>query len=78
MRLFKAKGMVMIMAKGKVKWFSEERGYGIIVSSDNDEVFVHISEIQSNGITNLSENQEVEFEIVKGEKGFLARHVFLK
>ncbi len=78
LRLFKAKGMVMIMAKGTVKWFSEERGFGIIESSDNDEVFVHISEIHSNGITSLSENQEVEFEIVKGVKGLLARRVFLK
>ena len=70
--------MKVLKTKGTVKWFSKEKGFGIIESSDNDEVFVHVSEIHSNGITNLSENQEVEFEIIKGEKGLLARRVFLK
>jgi len=68
----------MIMAKGKVKWFNEERGYGIIESSDNEDVFVHFSEIQLNGIKTLSENQDVEFEIIKGEKSLLAKNVIPK
>ena len=66
------------MAKGKVNWFSEMRGFGIINTDDGKEVFVHISEVRSNGIKYLSENQEVEFEILRGEKGLLAKNVFLK
>ena len=66
------------MAKGKIKWFSEERGFGIIESSRNKEVFVHFSEIQSNGVKGLRENQEVEFEIIKGKESLLAKNVFPK
>ena len=66
------------MAKGKVKWFSEKKGFGIIESDNDGEVFVHFSEIQSDGIKTLRENQEVEFQIVKGEKSSLAKNVFPK
>ena len=65
------------MAKGKVKWFNANKGFGIIESDNDGEVFVHYSEIQSNGSKRLIENQEVEFEIVKGEKSFLAKNVTL-
>ena len=63
------------MAKGKVKWFNEQRGFGIIESDNNEEVFVHFSDIQSDDVKSLRENQEVEFEIIKGKEGLLAINV---
>ena len=63
------------MTKGKVKWFNEQRGFGIIESDNNEEVFVHFSDIQSDDVKSLRENQEVEFEIIKGKEGLLAINV---
>jgi CspA family cold shock protein len=57
------------MAKGKVKWFNVQKGYGFITTEDNRDVFVHHSEIQGGGFASLKENEEVEFEIKKGPKG---------
>ncbi|MQA28133.1 MAG: cold-shock protein [Micromonosporaceae bacterium] len=58
------------MAQGTVKWFNADKGYGFIaVDGGDDEVFVHFSEIQSNGFRSLDENQRVEFEITQGAKG---------
>ena len=58
------------MNKGTVKWFSERKGYGFIVPDDGGkDLFVHHSEIQSEGRASLSEGQKVEYEIGKGEKG---------
>ena len=51
------------MAKGKVKWFNVQKGYGFITTEDNRDVFVHHTEIQGGGFASLNENQEVEFEI---------------
>ena len=58
------------MATGTVKWFNAEKGFGFI-TPDNAEsdVFVHYSEIKSNGFRTLEENQRVEFEIGQGAKG---------
>ena len=56
------------MAKGKVKWFSNQKGYGFI-STDSGDVFVHHTAIQGEGYKTLEEGQEVEFEIEKGPKG---------
>ncbi|UMZ74951.1 cold shock domain-containing protein [Natranaerofaba carboxydovora] len=61
--------------KGKVKWFSPEKGYGFIEREDGDDVFVHFSAIQEDGFKTLEEGQEVEFEIVEGEKGPQAANV---
>ncbi len=55
--------------KGKVKWFNNAKGYGFIGRDDGPDVFVHFSAIQGNGYKSLQEGDEVEFEIVKGEKG---------
>jgi len=56
--------------KGTVKWFSESKGYGFIVPDDGgDDLFVHHSEIQSEGTAALCEGQKVEYEIGEGEKG---------
>ncbi|MCI5836851.1 MAG: cold shock domain-containing protein [Veillonellaceae bacterium] len=64
--------------QGKVKWFSGEKGYGFIEREDGGDVFVHFSAIQEDGYKNLSEGQEVEFEIVDGPRGPQAANVYKK
>ena len=66
------------MATGKVKWFNDAKGYGFILTEDGSEVFVHHTAIRSEGFRSLAEGQEVEFEIVKGEKGCRADNVCAK
>ena len=54
---------------GTVKWFNNQKGYGFISDSEGNDVFVHYSGIQSNGFKSLEEGQEVEFEVIEGQKG---------
>lgn len=61
---------------GKVKWFSAEKGYGFIEREDGSDVFVHFSAIQEDGFKSLSEGQQVEFEIVDGNRGLQAANVY--
>ncbi|SKC72152.1 cold shock domain-containing protein [Maledivibacter halophilus] len=61
--------------KGKVKWFNGEKGYGFITGEDGNDVFVHYSSIEGSGFKSLEEEQEVEFEVVQGEKGPQAANV---
>ena len=63
------------MARGKVKWFNNSKGYGFIEQEDGDDVFVHYSAIQADGFKTLRENQEVEFDIVEGPKGLQSANV---
>ncbi len=63
------------MAKGKVKWFSNQKGYGFITPENGKDVFVHHSAIQGDGYKSLEEGQEVEFEIKQGPKGEQATSV---
>ncbi|HLS07011.1 MAG TPA: cold-shock protein [Bacillota bacterium] len=60
---------------GTVKWFNAEKGFGFIEREDGDDVFVHFSAIQAEGFKTLEEGQEVEFEIVEGERGPQAANV---
>ena len=64
------------MAKGTVKWFNDSKGFGFITPEDNsDDLFVHHTEIQSEGYASLKENQAVEYEVGEGRKGPCATKV---
>ena len=63
------------MARGKVKWFNNQKGYGFITPENGKDVFVHHSVIQGDGYKSLEEGQEVEFEIQNGPKGEQATNV---
>ena len=60
---------------GTVKWFNGSKGSGFIEREDGEDVFVHYSEIQSDGFRNLDEGQRVEFTITEGQKGPQASNV---
>ena len=55
--------------KGKCKWFSNKKSYGFITTPDGKDVFIHFTGIVMEGYKTLKDNQEVEFEIMEGEKG---------
>jgi len=63
------------MARGKVKWFNDAKGYGFIEQEGGEDVFVHFSAIAMDGFKTLAEGQEVEFEIQAGAKGLHAANV---
>ena len=63
------------MARGKVKWFNNQKGYGFITPENGKDVFVHHSVIQGEGYKSLEEGQEVDFEIQNGPKGEQAVNV---
>ena len=66
------------MPQGKVKWFSNVKGYGFIEQEGGQDVFVHYSVIQGEGYKKLEEGDVVSFEIVQGEKGPQASNVVLE
>jgi CspA family cold shock protein len=61
--------------RGRVKWFNDSKGFGFISRENGPDVFVHHSSIQSDGFRTLAEDQEVEFEVVQGQKGPQAQNV---
>jgi CspA family cold shock protein len=63
------------MQRGRVKWFNEQKGYGFIQQENGEDVFVHYTAIEDEGYKTLAENQEVEFEVVRGQKGLQATKV---
>ncbi|MDI6783030.1 MAG: cold-shock protein [bacterium] len=63
------------MAKGTVKWFNDQKGYGFISSEDGTDLFVHHSAIQGEGFKSFNEGDKVEFEAASGAKGPQAQNV---
>jgi CspA family cold shock protein len=63
------------LTAGTVKWFNNEKGYGFIAQEGGEDVFVHYSQIESEGYKSLSEGQRVEFDVVQGNKGLSATGV---
>ena len=62
--------------KGKVKWFSNVKGYGFIEKEGSQQdIFVHYSAIQGEGYKKLEEGEEVTFDVVQGERGPQASNV---
>jgi CspA family cold shock protein len=67
---YDAKGKeITTMPIGKIKWFSDAKGYGFIDTGQGKDLFVHYSAIQSDGFKSLREGQEVEYEVAQGPKG---------
>jgi CspA family cold shock protein len=69
------KGISTIMEQGTVKWFNDAKGFGFITRQSGEDVFVHFSAIQSNGFRSLQEGQAVQFNVIKGPKGWQAESV---
>ena len=61
--------------KGTVKWFNAKKGFGFISDENGNDVFVHLSALQMDGFKVLDEGEEVEFDVVNGEKGPQASNV---
>jgi cold shock protein len=64
------------LARGTVKWFNGQRGYGFIAQEGRNDVFVHVKDLAP-GLAALAENQAVEFEVTEGKKGPQAANVRL-
>jgi CspA family cold shock protein len=63
------------MARGRVKWFNDSKGYGFIEQPDGEDVFVHFSAINMDGFKTLAEGEEVDFEVRETDKGLQAANV---
>lgn len=61
--------------QGQVKWFDPRKGYGFIVGPEGQDVFVHFSQIKSDGFRTLVDGEDVEYELIEGDKGMQAQDV---
>ncbi len=66
------------MPEGKIKWFNPKKGYGFISTEDGRDVFIHFSNITSDGLKNLKQGTQVSFDIVEGDKGLRAEKITAK
>ena len=66
---------VIPVPSGKVKWFDPKKGYGFIIGDEGQDVFVHYSSIAGEGFRALKDGETVNYDLVKGEKGFQAQNV---
>ena len=58
-----------LMAKGTVKWFNDQKGFGFITPAGGKDLFVHQSAIESSGFRTLKEGDKVEYDAQQGQKG---------
>ena len=64
------------MIRGSVKWFNNAKGFGFInASADDEDIFVHYTQIQGDGFKTLRQGEAVEFELKRGPKGLHAENV---
>jgi CspA family cold shock protein len=63
------------LAQGRVKWFSDKKGFGFIEQEEGDDIFVHFSAITMSGFKTLAEGDRVSFDIEEGERGPSAKNV---
>ncbi len=63
------------MIEGSVKWFNESKGFGFLSREDGPDVFVHHTEIRTDGYRTLNEGDKVQFEVVDSPKGPRAANV---
>ncbi len=63
------------MPSGKVKWFDPKKGYGFIIGTEGQDVFVHYTSIMGEGFRALKDGETVDYEMIQGNKGFQARNV---
>ena len=63
------------MIEGTVKWFNESKGFGFLSQEGGPDVFVHHTEIRTEGYRTLDEGQKVQFEVVDSPKGPRAANV---
>lgn len=61
--------------KGTVKWFNAKKGFGFISDEEGKDVFVHFSALNMDGFKVLEDGEEVEFDVIDGEKGPQATNV---
>ena len=64
------------MPTGNVKWFDPKKGYGFLIGEQSQDVFVHYTAIVGEGFRALKDGENVDYELVQGQKGFHARNVY--
>ena len=63
------------MSQGKIKWFDNKKGYGFITVEGMEDIFVHYSKIEGDGFKTLRDGEDVECDVIEGEKGLFAENV---
>lgn len=65
----------MSTVRGNVKWFDVKKGFGFIVGPEGQDVFIHYSQIQTDGFRLLKDGEEVEYDLLETSKGFQAQNI---